>query len=447
MRPRWLRGGDGDGDGDGGAATPVVGYLWNPADPRSYEARRRSGRWETPGSPAAEPAVVWRASRDEETRLPILPAVDSAGVGRTGSFGRSRWPAVVVVGAAAAIGVAAGLGAFSSDGQTTAISRNVTSPPAVAEERSTVDDVGQTNIPAESPVDGALIVELSPRESYLQAVQTSQDRVRGAIPVFDGSRRANPNFVTASVSRVGVIAVLLDSVGSALNRSLIDLRRLEPPVELRTDHAILMEFYAGALELNRGARGRARESDFGGADFRIAMLEIARLELAHAVRLSRDACLVLIDDALCAFAEAAPAGEYGASLNTAVRELAALRSAASPELPFPQSEADDLAVARTRIDWQRSDLAAAHASVAALRPPAEFASEHAALLEVLAGAASHLEVQRERLGDSRIGARLLVPNTICLQESRFASGFRRLAPIALLPQELLCPPRFAFADR
>ena len=92
-------------------------------------------------------------------------------------------------------------------------------------------------------------------------------------------------------------------------------------------------------------------------------------------------------------------------------------------------------------------LATARASVTALRPPAEFASEHAALLEVLAGAASHLLVQRERLGHTQIGARLVVPNTICLQESRFGSGFRRLAPIALLPQELLCPPPFTFADR
>ena len=80
------------------------------------------------------------------------------------------------------------------------------------------------------------------------------------------------------------------------------------------------------------------------------------------------------------------------------------------------------------------------ARVAALRPPAEFASEHAALLEVLAGAASDLALQREGLGHTPIGARLVVPKTICLQESRFAAGFRRLAPIALLPQELLCPP-------
>ena len=444
MRPRWLRG----GDGDAGATTPAVGYLWNPADPRSYEARRRSGRWETPGSPAVEPAVVWRAAREEDTRLPILPAADAAGVGRTGSFSRSRWPAAVVVGAAVAIGVAAGLGAFSSDRQTPATSRSATSPPAIVEERSTVDDAGQTNIPAESPVDSAPIVELSPRESYLQALQTSQDRVRGAIPVFDGFRRASPDFVTVSVSRVGVFALLLDSLGSALNRSLSDLRRLEPPVEFRTDHGILTEFYAGALELNRGARGRARGSDFGGADFRIVMLEIERLELGHAVRLSRDACLVLIDGALCPFPGAAPAGEYGASLNIAVRELAALRSATSPELPFPaQSEEDDLAVARTRIDWQLSDLVAAHARIAALQPPAEFVLEHAALLEVVAGAASHLLVQRERLGHTQIGARLVVPNTICLQESRFGARFRRLAPIALLPQELLCPPPFTFADR
>ena len=121
---------------------------------------------------------------------------------------------------------------------------------------------------------------------------------------------------------------------TALQDGLDVLAAVTPPDAFAADHAVLQAHYAAAIDLSqtdaRTGEGRDRRA------FLLAGVELQRLERISAARLSEAACTAFVGPLpFCWQPAIVPGGAYGASVNAAIRELAAPRLPGDGPPPLP----------------------------------------------------------------------------------------------------------------
>ena len=114
-------------------------------------------------------------------------------------------------------------------------------------------------------------------------------------------------------------------------------RRSRRRTSFAADHAVLQAYYAAAIDRSRiGPRtgeGRDRHA------FLLAGVDLQRLERISAARLSEAACQVFVGPLpFCWQPATIPGGAYGASVNAAIRELAAPRLPGDGPPPLPHTD-------------------------------------------------------------------------------------------------------------
>ena len=130
-----------------------------------------------------------------------------------------------------------------------------------------------------------------------------------------------------------VFARPLAHSGVALGYGLDALAAITPPDAFAADHAVLRDYYTAAIDRSRiGPRtgeGRDRHAFWTGVD-------LQRLERISAARLSEAACQAFVGPLpFCWQPATIPGGAYGASVNAAIRELAAPRLPGDEPPPLP----------------------------------------------------------------------------------------------------------------
>ncbi|PZC42285.1 MAG: hypothetical protein DK306_002354 [Chloroflexi bacterium] len=424
-----------------GAEARDSDYLWNPSDPRSFHALRTSGGAALPVSPASivnpSPDRAGPEFARAGERLPLLAAAPEAGAGW---FGQRRVVLRLgaVMGAVTALLILAATGALDSGtggGREASLAgeRDGATSQAAAADPTPVGPAGA----GAGVVDGSTAAA----EAYLQVVRDASAAVRAGVERFEGEIRESPDSAYQSLDAVTTahyFAAFADWGGGTLQAGLSVLTGVEPPDALASDHAILLDYYRAGVALNAVARRAAADGE--RVAFRLAALDLRRLERRSAAGLSEDACVALVGPRpLCWRASDIPGGAYGLALNATIRDLAAPRWLGGGIWSLPAGTVEeDYAVAEVRLDAQLSDLTRAQTAVAVLRPPAEFAEEHARLAELLSTIAARMWVDEGISGRPVVVTRWAAAEGICLLFALSSPGFRSIAPLQLLLPERAC---------
>ena len=233
-------------------APPRSDYLWNPADPRSFQALRESG-----GAVVAAPRPRTQrpVSRDDATveRLQPLEPAPGSGIGRgprrrvvavAGACG-AVVVALIVVAVAAPDDVPAGVAGPAASGA---------DPDAVSQDQTTA------GAPADRAVQTPAATAAEAEAQYLQTVRDVSWKVRGQLEsIFEeGLRDPGPGRWHWARRDDRVFARPLAHGRTALQDGLDVLAAVTPPDAFAADHAVLQAHYAAAIDLSpdRPADGR-----------------------------------------------------------------------------------------------------------------------------------------------------------------------------------------------
>ncbi len=418
--------------GNDAAPPPSSDYLWNPADPRSFQALRESGAAVAAGP---RPRARRPAARDDAApeRLDALEPVPGAGIRRVM---RRR----VVVGAAAACGVVvaalivvsavapeggpAGVAASAAEAQPDTASQNQTTATAPADRTA--------------PPSAATAAEAEAQ--YLQTVRDVSWGVRGQLEsIFaEGLRYPGPGRWHWARQDDRVFARPLSHIRTALRDGLDVLAAVTPPDAFAADHAVLRDYYTTAIDLSaigpRTGEGRDRHA------FLLAGVELQRLERIRAARLSEAACTAFVGPLpFCWQPATIPGGAYGASVNAVIRELAAPRLPGDGPPPLASmTPEEDRALAEARLEARFADLRRAQTALRVLQPPEEFRGEHGVLLETLELLAGRMVIEQNQHGAHIVATAWAAREGICLVERTLSPAFRTIAPLQLLAPERPC---------
>ena len=422
LRRRWR--------GNDAAPPPRSDYLWNPADPRSFQALRESGGAVAAGPrPRAQRAVA----RDDGAaeRLDPLERVPGLGIRRVL---RRR----MVLGVAAACGVVAAaltvVSVIAPEGAPAGVDAAAADPDTASPDETT----------AAAPADGTTApptaTAAEAEAQYLQTVRDVSRKVRGQLKsIFEeGLRYPGRGSWHWARRDDRVFARPLAHSGVALQYGLDALGAITPPDRFAADHAVLRDYYTEAIDRSRiGPRtgeGRDRRA------FLLTGVALQRLERTSAARLSEAACTAFVGPLpFCWQPATIPGGAYGASVNAAIRELAAPRLPGDGPPPLPHlTPEEDRALAEARLAARSADLRRAQTNLRVLQPPREFQAEHAALLETLALLAGRMEIGRNQHGAHIVATEWAAREGICLVERTFSPAFRTIAPLQLLAPERPC---------
>ena len=425
LRRRWR--------GHAAAPPPRSDYLWNPADPRSFQALRESG-----GAVAAgpRPRVQRAVERDDAApdRLDSLERVRGAGIRRVL---RRR----MVVGVAATCGVVAVALTVVSVVAPEGAPASVT---ASAEAGAAPGVMSPDQTTAAAPADGTppppIAADAEAEVQYLQAVRDVSWKVRGQLEsIFEEGLRYTGRGSWHWARRDDrVFARPLAHSGVALQYGLDALAAITPPGRFAADHAVLQAYYSAGIDLSRigpqTGEGRDRHA------FLLTGVELQRLERISAARLSEAACQAFVGPLpFCWQPATIPGGAYGASVNAAIRALAAPRLPGDGPPPLTHiTPEEDRALAEARLEARSADLRRAQTTLRVLQPPEEFRAEHAALLETLALLAVQMEIERNQHGAHIVATEWAAREGICLVERTFSPAFRTIAPLQLLAPERPC---------
>ena len=164
------------------------------------------------------------------------------------------------------------------------------------------------------------------------------------------------------------------------------------------------------------------------------------MERISAARLSEAACTAFVGPLpFCWQPATIPGGAYGASVNAAIRELAAPRLPGDGPPPLPHmTPEEDRALAEARLQARSADLRRAKTALRVLQPPQEFRAEHAALLDTLALLAGRMVIERNQHGAHVVATEWAAREGICLVERTLSPAFRTIAPLQLLAPERPC---------
>lgn len=424
LRRRWR--------GSDAAPPPSSDYLWNPADPRSFQALRESG-----GAVAAgpRPRVQRAVARDVATpeRLDLLERVRGAGIRR---MLRRR----MVLGVAAACGAIAVALTVVSVVAPEGAPAGVTASAAETDPGRASPDQTTTAAPADGTTTPPAATAAEAEARYLQTVRDVSSRVRGQLEsIFDEGLRYTGRGSWHWVRRDDrVFARPLAHSGVALQYGLDALAVIMPPDRFAADHAVLRDYYTAAIDRSRiGPRtgeGRDRHA------FLLTGVELQRLERISAARLSEAACQAFVGPLpFCWQPAIIPGGAYGASVNAAIRELAAPRLPGDGPPPLPHlTPEEDRALAEAHLEARSADLRRAQTTLRVLQPPQEFRAEHAALLDTLTLLAGRMAIERNQHGAHIVATEWAAREGICLVERTFSPAFRTIAPLQLLAPERPC---------
>ena len=414
-------------------APPHSDYLWNPADPRSFQALRESGGAVAAAPrPRAQRPVAWDAATHE--RLAPLEPVPGAGIRR-----RPRRRVVAAAAACGAIAVALIVVAVAVPDDVPA---GVAGPVASGADAGTAS---QDQTTAGAPADRTALPSAATtgeiEAQYLQAVRDVSWKVRRQLEsIFEealrppDSSRGNWHW-TRPDDRY--FARPQAQSRTALQAGLDVLAAVTPPDAFAADHAVLQAHYAAALDLSqtdaRTGEGRDRRA------FLLAGVELQRLERISAARLSEAACTAFVGPLpFCWQPAIVPGGAYGASVNATIRELAAPRLPGDgPPLPHMTPE-EDRALAEARLAARFADLRRARTALRVLQPPEEFRAEHGVLLETLALLAGRMVIEQNQHGAHIVATEWAAREGICLVERTLSPAFRTIAPLQLLAPERPC---------
>ena len=190
-------------------------------------------------------------------------------------------------------------------------------------------------------------------------------------------------FESAWPLRSQLISALIEGgVGTPFVETLATLRALEPTDRFIDGHAILVEMVEAQVAVDAGARDSIIADDVAG--FALANGELGRIAPTFGPLLPRHLCEATAGNAestarMCAPLDDLPGGEYGAGLDALLRhnqaEVAAVGGAI---FGFPLSLSDDeLAQIFSQVFPVVTAVLAQQASdLAALNPPAEYASDN-----------------------------------------------------------------------
>lgn len=422
LRRRWR--------GHDAAPPPRSDYLWNPADPRSFQALRESGGAVAAGPrPRAHRAVARDDGASE--RLDPLERVPGLGIRRAL---RRR----MVLGVAAACGVVAAaltvVSVVAPEG----------APAGVDATAADADTASPDQTTAAAPADGATppatATDAEAEAQYLQTVRDVSWKVRGQLAsIFEEGLRYTGRGSWHWARRDDrVFARPLAHSGVALQYGLDALGAITPPDRFAADHAVLQGYYAAAIDRSRiGPRtgeGRDRRA------FLLTGVALQRLERTSAARLSEAACTAFVGPLpFCWQPATIPGGAYGAAVNTAIRQLAAPRLPGDGPPPLMHTTPEeDRALAEARLEARSADLRRVQTTLRVLQPPPEFRAEHAALLETLTLLAGHMEIEQNQHGAHIVATEWAAREGICLVERTFSPAFRTIAPLQLLAPERPC---------
>ena len=424
LRRRWR--------GHDAAPPPRSDYLWNPADPRSFQALRESG-----GAVAAAPRPRVRrpVARDDAAsdRLDPLDRVRGAGI-------RCLLRRRVVVGVAGTCGVVAVALTVVSVVAPEGAPAGVTASAAEADPGTASPD----ETPAAAASDGTTtppaVTAAEAEAQYLQTVRDVSWKVRGQLEsIFDEGLRYTGRGSWHWARRDDrVFARPLAHSGVALGYGLEALAAITPPDRFAADHAVLQAYYTAAIDRSRiGPRtgeGRDRRA------FLLTGVELQRLERISAARLSEAVCTAFVGPLpFCWQPATIPGGAYGASVNAAIRELAAPRLPGDGPPPLMHTTPEeDRALAEARLAARSADLRRAQTTLRVLQQPREFQAEHAALLDTLTLLAGRMEIERNQHGAHIVATQWAAREGICLVERTFSPAFRTIAPLQLLAPERPC---------
>ncbi len=414
-------------------APPHSDYLWNPADPRSFQALRESGGAVAAAPrPRAQRPVAWDAATHE--RLAPLEPVPGPGTARRP---RRR----VVAAAAGACGAVAVALIVVSVAVPNDLPADVAGP---AEAGADVGTASQAQTTAGSPADRTALPSAATtaeiEEQYLQTVRDVSWKVRGQLEsIFEeGLRDPGPGRWHWTRPDDRYFARPLAHSRTALQDGLDVLAAITPPDAFAADHAVLQAHYAAAIDLSqtdaRTGEGRDRRA------FLLAGVELQRLERISAARLSEAACTAFVGPLpFCWQPAIVPGGAYGASVNAAIRELAAPRLPGDgpPRLPHMTPE-EDRALAEARLEARFADLRRARTALRILQPPEEFRAEHGVLLDALRLLAGRMVIERNQHGAHIVATEWAAREGICLVERTLSPAFRTIAPLQLLAPERPC---------
>ena len=429
---RFMRGLRRRRRGNDAAPAPRSDYLWNPADARSFQALRESG-----GAVAAAPRprrqrpVAWDDAAPE--RLDPLERVPGAGIRRVL---RRR----MVVGVAAACGVVAValtmVSVIAPEGTPSGIAASAaeTDPGTASQDQTTAGAPADRTAPPSAATTGEIEAQ------YLQTVRDVSWKVRGQLESFfeEGLRYPGPGRWHWARQDDRVFARPLSHIRTALQDGLDLLAAVTPPDAFAADHAVLRDYYTTAIDLSaigpRTGEGRDRRA------FLLAGVELQRLERVSAARLSEAACAAFVGPLpFCWQPAAIPGGAYGASVNAAIRELAAPRLPGDGPPPLPHmTPEEDRALAEAQLQSRLADLRRAQTTLRVLRPPDEFRAEHAVLLETLALLAGRMVIEQNQHGAHIVATEWAAREGICLVERTLSPAFRTIAPLQLLAPERPC---------
>ena len=414
-------------------APPRSDYLWNPADPRSFQALRESGGAVAAAPrPRAQRPVAWDAATHE--RLAPLEPVPGPGTTRrprrrvvaaaAGACGAVAVALIVVSVAVPEEGPAGDAGPAQAGADPGAVSQAQTTAGAPAD---------RTALPP-----AATTAEIEAQ--YLQTVRDVSWKVRGQLEsIFEeGLRYAGPGRWHWARQDDRVFARPLSHIRTALQDGLDVLAAVTPPDAFAADHAVLRDYYTTAIDLSaigpRTGEGRDRRA------FLLTAVALQRLERVSAARLSEAACAAFVGPLpFCWQPATIPGGAYGASVNLAIRELAAPRLPGDGPPPLPHmTPEEDRALAEARLDARFADLRRAQTTLRVLRPPDEFRAEHAVLLETLALLAGRMVIEGNQHGAHIVATEWAAREGICLVERTLSPAFRTIAPLQLLAPERPC---------
>ena len=414
-------------------APPRSDYLWNPADPRSFQALRESGGAVAAAPrPRAQRPVAWDAATHE--RLAPLEPVPGPGTARRP---RRR----VVAAAAGACGAVAVALIVVSVAVPNDLPADVAGP---AEAGADVGTASQAQTTAGSPADRTALPSAATtaeiEEQYLQTVRDVSWKVRGQLEsIFEeGLRDPGPGRWHWTRPDDRYFARPLAHSRTALQDGLDVLAAITPPDAFAADHAVLQAHYAAAIDLSqtdaRTGEGRDRRA------FLLAGVELQRLERISAARLSEAACTAFVGPLpFCWQPAIVPGGAYGASVNAAIRELAAPRLPGDGPPPLPHmTPEEDRALAEARLEARFADLRRAQTALRVLQPPEEFRAEHGVLLDALALLAGRMVIERNQHGAHIVATEWAAREGICLVERTLSPAFRTIAPLQLLAPERPC---------
>ena len=410
-------------------------YLWDPADPRSFQALREGGG-RVPAMRLARDAVAAQEPAASSDGLESLATADG---GSLEWLGRRRvaLPLAAVLGGVVALVILSAVGVLDSD-RGSAPEVAATTTDSATEE---IADVAETSDPVEAaaavPPAPAPIPLTPADEQYLAVVREASEAVRLQVEAFEAALPAADALTTDRY-----FAAFVESSRGTLRAGYDGLAAVTPPGRFVADHHAMLEYYAIAVAYNETAWLAAARSD--RLRFRTATLDLQRLGNISAASLSEEACIAFAGPRpFCWRANALEGGAYGTHINRVIRELAAPRWVFEALWSLPDATIEeDTIVAAQELDARFADLARARVAAQALRPSAEFEAEHEALLEILELLAVHMWIEENAAGAPVVTTRWAAAQGICQQFRNFPAPFRAIAPLeVLIPDQVCSGPR------